>query len=73
MQNPLYHHFPTIDSTNTLAVSMAKQGAEHGTIIHADAQTGGRGRAARTFVSPVGGLYFSLILRPEISICDLPL
>jgi BirA family biotin operon repressor/biotin-[acetyl-CoA-carboxylase] ligase len=73
LHHHLYHRFPTIDSTNTLAVKMAQQGAEHGTVIHADCQTGGRGRADRKFVSPVGGLYFSLILRPEISICDLSL
>lgn len=73
VQNLLYHHFTTVDSTNTIAVDMAGQGAGHGTIIHADCQTGGRGRGGREFFSPVGGLYFSLILRPEVEIRDLPL
>jgi BirA family biotin operon repressor/biotin-[acetyl-CoA-carboxylase] ligase len=77
MQEQLYHHlyhyFPTIDSTNTLAVNMAEQGAEHGTVIHADRQTGGRGRGGRQFESPAGGLYFSLILRPALELADLPL
>lgn len=68
-----YHHFPILDSTNTLAVKMAEQGAEHGTIIHADRQTGGKGRGGRQFESPAGGLYFSLILRPELEPADLPL
>jgi BirA family biotin operon repressor/biotin-[acetyl-CoA-carboxylase] ligase len=73
MLEHLYHYFPTIDSTNTLAVNMAEQGAEQGTVVHADRQTGGRGRGGRQFESPAGGLYFSLILRPELDLADLPL
>ena len=69
----MIHHFATVDSTNTLAVQMAAQGACHGTVIHADQQSGGRGRGGREFLSPVGGLYFSLILRPRLDIQDLPL
>ena len=69
----MIHHFSALDSTNTMAVQMAEQGAEHGTIIHADRQTGGRGRAGRSFISPVGGLYFSLILRPKLDVTDIPL
>ncbi|MCI5208516.1 MAG: hypothetical protein D3910_06930, partial [Candidatus Electrothrix sp. ATG2] len=66
----LYHHVSSIDSTITLAVKMAEQGAEHGTVIHADRQTGGKGRGGRRFNSPVGGLYFSLILRPDLDVID---
>jgi BirA family biotin operon repressor/biotin-[acetyl-CoA-carboxylase] ligase len=73
MEKHLYHHFPSLDSTNTLAVNMAEQGAEHGTVIHADRQINGRGRGGRQFESPSGGLYFSLILRPELDLADLPL
>lgn len=73
MQEYLYHHFSVLDSTNTLALAMAEQGAEHGTVIHADRQSGGRGRGGRKFASPGGGLYFSLILRPELDLVDLPL
>ncbi len=49
------------------------QGAKHGTIIYADRQTGGRGRAGRVFVSPVGGLYFSIILRLQLDVINVPL
>ena len=69
----MIHHFAIVDSTNTLAVQMAAQGAGHGTVIHADQQSEGRGRGGREFLSPVGGLYFSLILRPRLDIYDLPL
>ena len=67
------HHFAKLDSTNRLAVEMAVHGACHGTVIHADQQTGGRGRGGREFFSPAGGLYFSLIIRPELIPEDLPL
>lgn len=59
-----YH--PCVDSTNTLAKTLAAQGAPHGTVIVAGSQTAGRGRLGRSFHSPEGtGLYFSVILRPN--------
>ncbi len=61
------YHYPQADSTNTIARTLIEQGdAEHGTLIHADVQTGGRGQYDRTFCSPSGGLYFSLILFPRL-------
>ena len=58
--------FETIDSTNTRARELAKQGAPHGTVLIADHQTGGRGRLGRSFHSPAGsGIYMSVILRPQ--------
>lgn len=57
--------FKSVDSTNTLAKSMAASGAPHGTVLIADHQTAGRGRLGRTFLSPAGtGVYMSVILRP---------
>ena len=40
----------------------------HGTVIVAEEQTGGVGRLGRAWVSPPGGLWFSLILKPSIPI-----
>lgn len=58
--------FDTIDSTNTRARELARQGAAHGTVLIADHQTGGRGRRGRSFHSPAGfGIYMSVILRPR--------
>lgn len=58
--------FPSIDSTNTRALELARQGAPHGTVLIADHQTGGRGRRGRSFHSPAGsGIYMSVILRPR--------
>ena len=55
-----------LDSTNTHARELARQGAAAGTVIIARAQSAGRGRLGRSFHSPADtGLYFSLILRPD--------
>lgn len=60
------HWYDTIDSTNTRAKEMAKQGAPHGTVLIAGMQTGGRGRLGRSFSSPANmGVYLSVILRPQ--------
>ncbi len=65
-------HFPTIDSTNTLAMREAEQGQESGTVYLADEQTGGRGRGAHEWHSAAGsGLYVSILLRPAIAPADI--
>lgn len=61
------HWFDTIDSTNTYAKTMAQNGAPHGTVLVAGAQTKGRGRMGRSFSSPADkGIYLSVILRPDV-------
>ncbi|MFW6117962.1 MAG: biotin--[acetyl-CoA-carboxylase] ligase [Chloroflexota bacterium] len=61
------HYFPEIGSTMDAARELAKKGAGEGTIVIAGAQTHGRGRLSRQWLSPEGGIYFTLILRPGIS------
>lgn len=53
-----------IDSTNLEAARQAAQGAVDGTVVWAQAQTGGRGRRGRVWTSPAGNLYCSILLRP---------
>ena len=52
------------DSTQAVARFLAEQGAPDRTLVWADRQTAGRGRLKRRWDSRLGGLYFSLILRP---------
>lgn len=59
--------FDTIDSTNAQARKMAMAGAAEGTVVWALEQTEGRGRSQNEWASPNGGLYASLILRPDVS------
>ena len=53
---------------------MASEGAAEGLAIVADEQTAGRGRLQRAWSSPKGaGLYFSILLRPQIPPSHWPL
>lgn len=56
------------ESTNAVAFKMAEEGAEEGTVVIADAQSAGKGRLGRIWLSPPGvNLYCSVVLRPAIS------
>jgi BirA family transcriptional regulator, biotin operon repressor / biotin---[acetyl-CoA-carboxylase] ligase len=65
------HCFDNVGSTNALACSLASEGASEGTVVAAESQTKGRGRLGRPWESPLGGLYFSVILRPEMRIEEI--
>jgi len=59
------HDFEELESTNAKAMEMASKGAPEGTVVIARRQTRGRGRLDREWRSSDGGLYLSIILRPE--------
>lgn len=59
--------FESLDSTNKTLKQMAADGADEGTLLIAKSQSKGRGRLGRSFMSKDGGLYLSLLLRPESS------
>lgn len=62
-----FYYFREVSSTNDLAKKMASEGAPEGSVVVAEQQLKGRGRMGRPWASPPGsGLWFSLILRPEI-------
>jgi len=65
--------YKRISSTNTKAKTLAEKRAAEWTVVTAEAQTQGRGRSGRIWKSPKGGLWFSLIVRPKISIDRIPL
>jgi len=54
-------------STNSELWKAAVNGEKEGTLIIAKRQTGGKGRLGRSFCSEEGGLYMSLLLKPELS------
>jgi BirA family biotin operon repressor/biotin-[acetyl-CoA-carboxylase] ligase len=63
--SPLYF-FDRIGSTNDHAADLARQGTPHGTLVVADEQTHGKGRAGRTWITKPGtALAFSLLIRPK--------
>jgi BirA family biotin operon repressor/biotin-[acetyl-CoA-carboxylase] ligase len=60
-------------STNSDAFRLAEDGAVEGTVVLADAQSGGKGRRGRIWSSPAGvNLYCSVVLRPAIMPHEAP-
>lgn len=65
-----------LGSTNEMATELAKGGAKEGTVVVARTQTKGKGRNDKEFSSPRGGIYLSVILKPDMppdKIYTLPL
>jgi BirA family biotin operon repressor/biotin-[acetyl-CoA-carboxylase] ligase len=60
------HRFDTVASTNDEAMRLLRDGARDGTAVRADRQTGGKGRMGRSWDSPPGNLYLSVIARVEL-------
>jgi BirA family biotin operon repressor/biotin-[acetyl-CoA-carboxylase] ligase len=61
-------HLATVGSTNDVAASLPA-----GSVVVADAQTGGRGRRGHTWFSPPGaGLYVSVVVAPATARVDPP-
>lgn len=57
-------HHDSVASTNDLARAAAERGEAEGLWILAGEQTAGRGRQGRSWHSPAGNFYGSLVLRP---------
>lgn len=66
MANAKIIAYDEVDSTNKIARELIKEGCQPGTVVRAERQTCGRGQYGRVFSSPSGGLYFSLILQPDL-------
>lgn len=66
MENNKIIYYKQLDSTNTEIARLAAEGAAHGTVVVADAQTAGKGRRGRGWESPAGeNIYMSMLLRPD--------
>lgn len=66
--------FSEIGSTNQKAVELAEEGAPEWTVVFAHKQTRGKGRYQRVWESPADlGLWFSVVLRPQIELYQLNL
>lgn len=60
------HRHASLASTNDEAKRLATAGAPEGSVVLAGEQTAGRGRRGRSWYSPPGNLYCSLLLRPAV-------
>jgi BirA family biotin operon repressor/biotin-[acetyl-CoA-carboxylase] ligase len=69
----IYHYFK-VDSTNTVAMRLGEEGEAHGTVVLAEEQTAGRGRAGRLWHSEKSaGISCTVLLRPQIPPSQAPL
>ena len=69
----IYHFFKT-DSTNSVAMALGEQDEPHGTVVIAEEQTAGRGRAGHKWHSErTNGIYMTVLLRPPLSPQQAPI
>ncbi|MCL2178040.1 MAG: biotin--[acetyl-CoA-carboxylase] ligase [Proteobacteria bacterium] len=63
-----FFHWECLDSTNTQAKFLVQTTGCHGDVVVCEQQTQGRGRRGRSWLSMPegGGLFFSVLLRPEL-------
>lgn len=60
-----------VTSTNTILKQRAENGEDEGLLLVASEQTAGKGRLGRSFSSQKGtGVYFSLLLHPDLNLAD---
>jgi BirA family transcriptional regulator, biotin operon repressor / biotin---[acetyl-CoA-carboxylase] ligase len=62
------HELDRVDSTNDEIRRMAEAGAPSGSVVLAGQQSSGRGRHGRSWSSPAGNLYASVLLHLEVSL-----
>ncbi|MDW8044770.1 MAG: biotin--[acetyl-CoA-carboxylase] ligase [Nitrososphaerota archaeon] len=62
-------YYESVDSTN----DVARRSAGYGLLVIAERQESGRGRRGRVWISPYGGLWFSIVIRPLHNESHVPL
>ncbi|WP_407412859.1 biotin--[acetyl-CoA-carboxylase] ligase [Methanobrevibacter sp.] len=65
--------FNEVSSTNTVARFLSDNGVENGTVVISEKQTNARGRSGKSWESPLGGIWLSIILTPDVDHSKLPL
>jgi BirA family biotin operon repressor/biotin-[acetyl-CoA-carboxylase] ligase len=68
------HHFFKTGSTNSIVMALGEAGEPHGTLVLAEEQTAGRGRAGHSWHSEkTNGIYMTVLLRPPIAPLHAPI
>jgi BirA family transcriptional regulator, biotin operon repressor / biotin---[acetyl-CoA-carboxylase] ligase len=60
------YYYRQLPTTMETARELAERGTAEGTVVIAGAQTAGKGRIGRTWLSPEGNLAMSIILKPPL-------
>lgn len=64
------HTYASLPSTQDYVKELGEEGLEEGIVVQCLQQTKGRGRHGREWVSPLGNLYMSILLRPACEAVD---
>ena len=65
--------FKEVQSTNTIAKFLSANGAPDGSVIISERQTAAKGRSGKSWESPLGGVWLSIVLNPHVDHSKLPL
>lgn len=65
--------FKEVMSTNTIAKFFAENQSNNGIVIISEKQTNAKGRSGKPWVSPIGGVWLSIVLNPNVDQTKLPL
>lgn len=65
--------YSEVSSTNTVARFLSESGVENGSVVISESQTSARGRSGKSWASPLGGVWLSIILNPDVDHSKLPL
>ena len=65
--------FKEVMSTNTIAKFLSENGAENGTVIISEKQSNAKGRMGKAWESPLGGIWLSIILNPQVDHSKIPM
>lgn len=65
--------YKEVSSTNTVAKFLSVNGVENGSVIISEKQTNAKGRSGKAWESPLGGVWLSIILNPNVDYAKLPL
>lgn len=63
--------YDNVDSTNNIARELSRKINIEGLVVFAESQSNGRGRMSKSWISPRGGLYLSLVLKPKNSLKEI--
>lgn len=65
--------YSEVSSTNTVAKFLSETNAENGSVVISEKQSGARGRSGKSWESPLGGVWLSIILTPDVDHSKIPL
>ena len=65
--------YKEVTSTNTIAKFLSMHNVENGTVIISEKQTKAKGRSGKSWESPLGGVWLSIILKPNVDQSKFPL